>query len=641
VDDNKIICAGWIGRFGNKCHSYLYGKHIEKKFNQKFYIPSLWEGSVLFNNPAPVVSDEFREHRMVYGGGSWGTNEFDKNQKTIGSYNEKYSDNVVLRDPCKEANYGKKNMAYISLVTDADYFFSKLKLSEIKEYFEFNDEVKNTDMYKYFEDNQKTYDVAHFRRTDIASRGYVGGHSMVSKKSYYDAFKKFDVNADDVVWVSDENNFGYKYHGENPSIGGKKISWLPDFLKLVFARNLFRSNSSFSVWAGWIGNQNVFSPWLHEYSPGKEIDFDFVEGNHPHWMAVKGVHTCYQFNIKNDLKGTNKMSETQSKTNKVVTVPSKSNKGRIMMIHWNGRFGNRFFSYIYGRTYAENHNMDFYLPSKWEGSHIFKDNGYKIVDDDELRLYLNQTSPTMDNLNFRCNAVSEYNKRTNSKFTFINPDYFDSFGKKDVYYDSLCVHSADAFKTYSKKKILEWCEFNDEVKNLDIYKRLEDKQGTYDIAHLRRDDISSASYNKANPQAYSVVSKQSYLNAFKKFDFDVDKIEWTTDDWSGKWGVGKPSHNYGGWHYPEGSAVIKDVIFDWLPDFLRLYFARNIFRGNSSFSWVAGFLSPCATVYSPVLHTRKVYHKDDDETLFEFVKGNHPHWFNLKGDKCDEIIIEN
>ena len=63
-------------------------------------------------------------------------------------------------------------------------------------------------------------------------------------------------------------------------------------------------------------------------------------------------------------------------------------------------------------------------------------------------------------------------------------------------------------------------------------------------------------------------------------------MEWTTDDWTGKWGVGKPTIR-GGWQYPVGSKVIPDVIFDWLPDFLRLYFARTIFRGNSSFSWVA------------------------------------------------------
>ena len=53
-----------------------------------------------------------------------------------------------------------------------------------------------------------------------------------------------------------------------------------------------------------------------------------------------------------------------------------------------------------------------------------------------------------------------------------------------------------------------------------MYKRLEDKQGTYDIAHLRRDDISNARYNAQNQQAYSVLSKNSYLTAFKKFGFD-------------------------------------------------------------------------------------------------------------------------
>ena len=67
--------------------------------------------------------------------------------------------------------------------------------------------------------------------------------------------------------------------------------------------------------------------------------------------------------------------------------------------------------------------------------------------------------------------------------------------------------------------MLQWLQFSDEVKNLDIYKELEDKQGTYDIAHLRRDDISNANYNKRNVQAYSVINKQSYTKAFQKFGF--------------------------------------------------------------------------------------------------------------------------
>ena len=71
------------------------------------------------------------------------------------------------------------------------------------------------------------------------------------------------------------------------------------------------------------------------------------------------------------------------------------------MVHWNGRFGNRVFSYMYGRSYAEKGGLDFYIPSEWEGTRLFKDDGYKIIDDDELRLAVNQTMPQFDNIDAR------------------------------------------------------------------------------------------------------------------------------------------------------------------------------------------------------------------------------------------------
>jgi hypothetical protein len=632
LEKNKIVCLDWIGRFGNRCHSYLYGKHIEKNFGNKFYVPSVWEGTYLFENPAPIAPPELANRAYLYAGGSKRTKEFQKNKAKVDEYNVSNNDNLNFIDPFFKESYGQKNTAYISLVSDAQWFFEKVRHSEIREYFEFNDEVKNSDLYKEIQDKQGTYDVAHFRRTDIARKGYRGGHSMVSKKSYYDAFKKFDVDHNNVIWISDEQSIGWKYQKIIPTINGKKISWLADFLMLVFARNLFRSNSSFSLFAGWKNDGNVFAPLLHEYSPGKEIDFEFVKGNHPHWMSVKGVHVADSFPIINDVK------------KKVIVNKMKTEKDKIVMVHWNGRFGNRVFSYMFGRNYADKFDMDFYLPSAWEGTRLFKDNGYKIIEDDELRLKINQTIKPFDSLQYRRQAIEEYNQRTNQKLQFLNPDDPSQFGNRNVYFDSLCCHSNHIFENYDKSKILKWFEFTDEVKNMDIYKRLEDIQGTYDIAHLRRDDISNARYNQMNQQAYSVVSKQSYLNAFKKFGYNVEQMEWTTDDWSGKWGVGKPSGAinkvHPKWRYPVGSSYIEGVVFDWLPDFLRLYFARTIFRGNSSFSWVAGFLSPTAKVYSPILHTRKIYHNEEDETLFEFVEGNHPHWINLKGFACDQIIIK-
>ena len=72
---------------------------------------------------------------------------------------------------------------------------------------------------------------------------------------------------------------------------------------------------------------------------------------------------------------------------------------------------------------------------------------------------------------------------------YFNPDTQASHNKKMYFLTSLCIHSDSNFREYDKSKMLNWLQFSDEVKNLDIYKKLEDKQGTYDIAHLRRDDI--------------------------------------------------------------------------------------------------------------------------------------------------------
>ena len=79
-------------------------------------------------------------------------------------------------------------------------------------------------------------------------------------------------------------------------------------------------------------------------------------------------------------------------------------------------------------------------------------------------------------------------------------------------------------------------------------------------------------------------------------------------------------------------------MFDWLSDFLKLYFARTIFRANSSFSWWAACLSPTAKVFSPVVDKRHIYGVDGmDEITLDFVEGNHPHY--LLGGRYDKPDI--
>ena len=104
-------------------------------------------------------------------------------------------------------------------------------------------------------------------------------------------------------------------------------------------------------------------------------------------------------------------------------------------------------------------------------------------------------------------------------------------------------------------------------------------------------------------------------------------MQWVSDDYTGKWHVDRAARGWGGWDYPTGSQYLPGIVFDWLHDFLKLYFARTIFRANSSFSWWAATLSPTAKVFSPVVDKRHIYGVDGIEEIdVEFVEGNHPHW---------------
>lgn len=296
----------------------------------------------------------------------------------------------------------------------------------------------------------------------------------------------------------------------------------------------------------------------------------------------------------------------------------------ILLSHWIGRFGNRMHQYAYGSTYSELNEVDFILPSEWEGSYLFKGKRHKILDHDDLRLELNQSHGTQ---NSRENALRKYLPEARK----INPEKYPENYKKHfdpVYFDSVCAYGNDIYKLMSKSFLLDLFEFSDLVKQTESYKYWESKKGTYDIAHLRRDDIANAQYNKTHTQGYSVISENSYHKAFEKFGFDKGKMEWVSDDHMRKWHKDRPISQRLSWVYPIGSEYRKDIVFDWLEDFLKLYFARTVFRANSSFSWWASFLSPTAKVYSPVLDKQSIYGVNDrfEEIDVDFVEGNSPHW---------------
>ena len=62
----------------------------------------------------------------------------------------------------------------------------------------------------------------------------------------------------------------------------------------------------------------------------------------------------------------------------------------ILLLHWNGRFGNRMHQYAYGVTYARLNRCAFWLPSDWEGTHLFATQHHVLAPHAGLRASLNE-----------------------------------------------------------------------------------------------------------------------------------------------------------------------------------------------------------------------------------------------------------
>jgi hypothetical protein len=288
-------------------------------------------------------------------------------------------------------------------------------------------------------------------------------------------------------------------------------------------------------------------------------------------------------------------------------------------------FGIRMHEYAFAKTYAYRHNMDLEIFSKWEGSVVFKNANEKIIEFKELEDYLKNGNISLHEKNLE--TIKYY---SDSIYWNANHQYADPYKNNNcsIITNDTNAYSESIFEGMDLNYIKHIFELSDTVKQSDSYKYWESIKGTYDVAHLRRGDIADIQYNLNNEQGYSVVSKESYFKAFDKFGYDSDKIEWISNDNTGKWHVNKNNPPMLGWSYPEGAQFDNKIIFDWLDDWLKMYFARTVFRGNSSFSFWACLLSPTAKVYSPVMDKQLIYGRDNiiKELDVEFTEGNENHW---------------
>ena len=306
-------------------------------------------------------------------------------------------------------------------------------------------------------------------------------------------------------------------------------------------------------------------------------------------------------------------------------------KNKVIINAWTGMFGIRMHEYAFAKTYANKNNLDLELLSNWEGSVMFKNAIENIIEFSELVEYLKNGNLSLNEKNqetikYYPGAIV-WDGNVQYKEPYKNNQCHIITNGTNAYQDSI-------FDKMDLSYIKHIFELSDTVKESATYKYWESRAGTYDVAHLRRGDIADVQYNLNNEQGYSIVSKESYFVAFKKFGYDKNNIEWISNDYTKKWHLNRPDTPMLPWSYPEGAQFNKDIIFDWLDDWLKIYFARTVFRGNSSFSFWACLLSPTAKIYSPVMDKKLIYgvNGTTEELFVDFTEGNNNHWmyFNPK-----------
>lgn len=146
-------------------------------------------------------------------------------------------------------------------------FIDYYSRAQVKQWFSLKPEIE---LYNYADGGP--YSAAHRRYGDYLKEPFCKLYAAITTDGYLKAIKQFNV-PEPLVWIEEGSYYPLLQHT------GIGAPWLTDFLILRDATHLLRANSSFSQWAGWLGNGKVYSPVV-----GSKVgwqDVEFVEGNHP------------------------------------------------------------------------------------------------------------------------------------------------------------------------------------------------------------------------------------------------------------------------------------------------------------------------------------------------------------------------
>lgn len=216
-----------MGRFGNQMFSYAFARGYCERHGLQLCTDE-WVGEKLFDLSHPRCTDDLPrrdEFSLIDGEGDISYRSYSQQQKCADYY---------TRAQCKR------------------WFTPRIEVSRHIAHYPIEPVL------------------AHYRADDFAPLGYV----VVSKASFLRAAEKFGIDPRRVKFVQQES----------PHVDPFFAGWAdfaPDFFRMVNAKVLFRSNSSFSWWAAVLSDARVFAPVIDGLDGGKEQDCDFLETNAP------------------------------------------------------------------------------------------------------------------------------------------------------------------------------------------------------------------------------------------------------------------------------------------------------------------------------------------------------------------------
>jgi|SRR6267154_1969204 len=241
----SFIGCQFLGRLGNAMFSYAFARGFAERHGLELHTDR-WVGQKIFEiNDPPIVMHHAKCNR-------------DENN---------------IKDDDKDFVY----RSYSQNQKCADYYTRE----RVKKWFAFRPEVESLLAAVKFDMPQNH--LAHLRRGDYAGYGF----PVISKQSYLKSAEQIGIT--DLIFVEEPKNpYVFPFTGKDGVLISLKsfdgdFSMLLDFYRMMKSDILFRGNSTFSWWAATLGNGRVFSPIVKGIGlvGGKEVDVEFVEGNHP------------------------------------------------------------------------------------------------------------------------------------------------------------------------------------------------------------------------------------------------------------------------------------------------------------------------------------------------------------------------